>query len=157
MPKAAATSPLAATSDVKQTATRQLRRQESNSKVTKILRDNFKGWDTAAVDLRLRGCPPISLRDRLTNGFRLFKANDPSAPVYGKKYYDTLKAEYRDEDDPLSQTEPDSDETVRPLLLTAMVATKKKAKDFTLMMAELAKMMIIASRRGLASSRGLTP
>jgi hypothetical protein len=78
-------------------------------------------------------------------------------PVYGKKYYDTLKAEYRDEDDPLSQTEPESDETVRPLLLTAMVATKKKAKDFTLMMAELVKMMIITSRSGLASSRGLTP
>ena len=42
-------------------------------------------------------------------------------------------------------------------MLTAMVATKKKAKDFTLMMAELVKMMIITSRSGLASSLGLTP
>ena len=93
-PIASATLTFAAES--KQKEKRQLRRQGSNSNASKLLRDNFKGWGTDAVDLRLRGTPPMSLRDRSIHGLRLSKAGDPSAPVYGKIYYDSLKVEYRD-------------------------------------------------------------
>ena len=116
-----------------------MRRQGTHSNASKLVRDNFKGWGTDAVDLRLRGTPPMSLRDRLIQGLCLSKAGDPSSPVYGKIYYDSLKVEYRDEDDPLSMIELEQDETVRPLLLKAMVPTKQRTKDFTFIIVELVK------------------
>ena len=75
----------------------------------------------------------------MIHGLRLSKAGDSSAPVYGKIYYDSLKVEFRDEDDPLSIIELEKDETVRALLLKAMVSTKKRTRDFTLIIVEFVK------------------
>ena len=70
---------------------------------------------------------------------RISKAGDPSAPVYGKIDDVSLQVEYRDKDDPLSMMELETDETVPSLLLKAMVSTKKKTTDSTLMIAEFVK------------------
>ena len=133
MPKASAkfSAALHVAGEGKHKEKRQLHRQGSNSNASKLLRDNFKGWGTDAVDLRLRGTPPMSLRDSLIQGLRLSKAGDPSAPVYGKIYYDSLKVKYRDEDDPLSMIELEQDAMVRPLCLKAVMSTKKRTRDFT--------------------------
>ena len=123
-----------------QIGNRRLRRQNTEQKVTKMLYDNFKGWGPEEIDLRQRGNPSMSLRERLCHGVRLSKAKDSRAPTFGRKFYDDLKHEYRAQSDPLTMLEPDDDEIVAPALLKAMVAAKSKVKkDNTPMVAWLAR------------------
>ena len=109
------------------TARRTLRRNTTDEKVAKIIRDNFRTATDMQMDMTMHAGK--TLRERLSDDLRREAAGE--AVVRGKHYYALLRNAYFKGDASDALTVKNLDEVVNPQLVVALTAAKAHIRNFT--------------------------
>jgi hypothetical protein len=117
---------------------RTLRKVNSDKDAAKIMYDNFiskhnfTSEQTDVIAVGTLGRDPMTLRQTLKADRKLVVVKSREAPKIGGLYYSSLRSQFRCSHDPHELLKPPptkTSETIDPVLLRAMISTKRNAHD----------------------------